>query len=813
MQQVTYRVIGAYDSETTNINIHGQVKAFPILHQLGLLDCPISEITPDNVETHVSIELYRHTLDLHMRLDELCDMHNDYVPVLLCHNLSFDMYSLASWLNEHDVRVLAKSPRKPITFTVLGDNGKPVLVIWDTLIFSQQSLSRMGMDCGYEKADGEWNYDLIRTPKTPLSPDEITYAKRDIYALITWLSWWLKNNSDISESKLGLNVVTKTGVVRERRHVRFERMRNKRYSCDVGKYWLHRCRNEAPKTDDELFTMLACTRGGLTFCASRHASIPYDFRGTGNSIIGYDATSQHPAQIVSRYYPIGFKQASCKVLQLAFEVIQQVTLERVLAMHDKPFPVAFNACFKFTNIRPKKGTLFEHEGIFPLASARYKKISDVQIEENGDLPAHVDCMKVNGYVDSGTDVKTAFGKIVSADSLTVYITELTAWEICQCYIWDDVQAISGYETGRFTKPSDIDVISIMQFYKSKNLFKIARDEYFKTGTISNYDELFNLRISPSVLSEMKNGTANNSDVDAVYTGLKADLNSIFGISATNSYRRDTILDENGIGYEGEFGICNAPKTNKVWYQFGQRIVGWSRIAQMCVMMLAYPYVHGIINGDTDSIKMIVSNENKRKVEKALARYAHALDHGKKGTCARVRNAYPKVYDSLDGIGYYVEEFTTKRFCASWNKAYLMQYDNNEFDMTIAGIPTKTHVEAFAKHLYDDGMSYEQICNTLLGYNVTYANDLLDLNGRKHPKWGEIFFEHVTDYLGNTSVVSEPVALALFPMSKTINDMTNNDNRVNAGYAVANNPEVNVNPILLYLDGILDMSNLGSIFNG
>ena len=117
-----YRIIGAYDSETTNITIDGIPKAFPILHQLGLLDgTPLDEIDASNVEEHVQIELFRHAHELYTRLDDMVSREADYVPVILCHNLAFDMYGLSGWLSRQNVRVLAKSARKPITFTICDE--------------------------------------------------------------------------------------------------------------------------------------------------------------------------------------------------------------------------------------------------------------------------------------------------------------------------------------------------------------------------------------------------------------------------------------------------------------------------------------------------------------------------------------------------------------------------------------------------------------------------------------------------------------------------------------------------------------------
>ena len=812
-----YRIIGAYDSETTNIKIEGVEHAFPILHQLGLIDgTDLLEITHENVEEHVQVELYRKSYDLFSRLDAIVETVSDYVPVLLCHNLAFDMYGLSPWLDRHEVKVLAKSARKPITFTILGDDGKPRLVIWDTLIFSQQSLERMGKDCRYSKAVGEWDYNKIRTPQTPLTAQEIEYAQRDVYTLICWLCWWLRMNTDIDQNRLALNVVTKTGVVRQRRKVRFSKLRCHDMKRNVDYYWLTRCQLDEPKTDDELFTMLACTRGGFTFCSSVNASKPYDLVGTNKICAAFDATSQHPAQIVSHLYPHNFREMPKEVLNLAFKLISCLSFERVLGMWDKPFPVAFNACFEFTNLRPKPSSIFAKYGIFPLASARYKTPEQIkQDEDNADNSAYEGELMKRSYCDSVSGAKFAFGKIVEAQSARLYLTELAAWEICQAYTWDDVQAVHGYETGQFSKPSDIDVISVMQFYKAKNEFKAARKSYYNTKTISNDEKLKELGVSAVLIDEMKTGTALEQDIEAAYLGLKSDLNSIFGISCSNSYKRPTILTNNGIEYTGDFGLCNAPKTQRVWYQFGQRIVGWSRIAQICAMKLVEPYADTIINGDTDSIKVITDETNLPKIERSLNKLGKSIDAAKKSVCNRVSYGYRSHYDPLDGIGYYVTEFITKRFCASWNKAYCVQ-DENGFNFTLAGIPTKKHVtdnECFiginglADRLYKLGYSFEEICNVFLGYNVTYSHDVIRMNERKFPEWADVFTEHVTDYTGKNYLVCEPESLALYPMSKTINDTRSTENAINMRYALQNNPSVNTEQLIVYSGGILDFEGI------
>lgn len=816
-----YQIIGAYDSETTNVNDNGQVFAFPILHQLGFINKgTIADITSDNVENRVNIEMYRHALDLYARLDKLVNEYHGFVPVILCHNLSFDMYGLSSWLSRHDVRVLAKSARKPISFTIMDESGNPVLVIWDTLIFTQQSLERMGIDCGYAKGIGEWDYDKIRTPETPLSENEIDYAKRDIYTLIAWFGWWIARNPDIDNTRLGLNVVTKTGIVRERRRIRFDQLKGRGHKYNVGRYWLYRNRTEIPKSDDELFTMLAATRGGFTFCSSSNASVPFNLSDSDMVITAFDATSQHPAQLVSHRYPIQFKEQNPEILKLAFEVVQATTFDEVLRIWEQPFPVAFYGCFEFENLRPKAGTLFERDGILPLASARYKNPDQSQLyEDNGDKSAYDMYMYDRMYCDSAEGAIYAFGKIISADKASVYITELTAWEICQCYDFDNVRAIHGYMTGRFTKPSDMDVISVMQFYKAKDEYKKARKEFYSTGTISNGNVLIDLGVAPTIIHSMEDGTITNGDIEATYLSLKADLNSLFGIACSNEFRRDTVLTSNGIEYQGDFGLCNSPKNPKVWYQFGQRIVGWSRIAQICAMLLSAPHVETIVNGDTDSFKALCREDSVQEVENALQTLANSIDRAKYKVCSRIRFTYPEMYNELKGIGHYVHEFTTDRFCTSWNKAYCTQDlgkdGKRQFSFTLAGIPTRKRTNAvssfigingYADRLFSLGWSFERICNLFLGYNVTFANDVIKLNARRFPEWGTCVFERVKDCNGNTYTVTEPAALAIYPMSKTINDTASKDNLENMGFAVINNPKVNTTRKLVNSKSIIDLSN-------
>lgn len=808
-----YRIIGAYDSETSNLISTTAKKAFPILHQIGLLDTTIEQVTSTNVEDVTRIYLYRHTIDLYEMLERIASKSLKYVPVIACHNLSFDMYNLASFFEGKNVRVLAKSRQKPITFTILDDEDNPRLVVWDTLVFSQKSLSYMGQECNYSKLTGAWDYDLIRTPETPLTERELDYAKHDIYSLLAWLGYWCRLNPDIKPSLLANRVLTKTGVVRQRRLLRFGKLKGKTLKRNVNKNWSTLNYVNKFKSDDELFTCVASTRGGFTFIAKNNANRVFDLKA-GRSIYGYDATSQHPAQIVTHKYPTNFKQATSEELDIAFNIVENSTFDDVLNKFYKPFPVAFYGLFEFENLRLKEDTIYSKLGISTLASARCSSTyssDSVLVEENEQGEVFKSHLHESGYHDSVIEPEYAYGKLMSAKVARLYITELTAFEISKVFDFDSVRAIGGYITSKFIRPSDLATISVMQFYDAKNEFKQAREKFYNREKIENLERLKELKIPDFVIAGMSDYSIDASIVESTYLGLKADLNALFGIEACNEYRRDTLLTHNGIDYEGEQGIENEPKQNKAFYQFGQRIVGWSRIAQLIVIELVQEHIDTIVNGDTDSLKFLIQDNNVEKVNKSLKRFNKAIDASKKHVCYRVEKQFSDYYSSLDEIGYYVLEFKVQQFCAGWNKAYVIREldkrDGREhFKFTLAGVPAK-HVNELADELYKRGWSFGDICDRLLGYNTTFAYNITNLHARSFPQWGEIISEEVSDYTGVKSRVIEPASLALYPMTKTLNDTRNKDNHRNMLYSLHNRETVKVNSCLVTSKGIYRQEDL------
>ena len=796
---VRYEVIGAFDTETTNIgNAATGYRAFPILFQLGLIGEKVEKITPENSSKHIKVETFRKAEALYSRLDILINQTRDYIPVILVHNLGFDMYSLAPWLRTKRTRILAKTAQKPISIQILDDNEQPKLVFLDTLGLFMKSLATMGQECGMPKASGDWDYMLVRSPYTLLTDEELNYAKQDIITLLCYMGYFLRQNPDINPAEIGFKVQTKTGVVRAKRMKHIGNIKSRKLKYRVQQYWHLQNKEQVPKSDNELFIMHTATRGGFTFVAKNNASKVF-LEDENTRLVSYDSTSQHPGQMCSHLYPVNFTEADSESMLLAFEAVTSASLERVLKYWLKPFPYAFYGAFTFDNLRPKEGSLFEKYGIYPEASARLLESFPVYDNEAGAVFKNT--IGKLGYKDSGTNLVTNFGKLESASRVTLYLTELEAWLVSMCYSYNSVEAEDGFLSSTFRKPSDMSLLSVMRFYKAKNALKSFMSSYELEA--DNDTSIIEGLYPDSFVKKCRKGESEPGELKEYYSLAKADLNALFGIEATNEARRDFELNQ-AAGFElvGEEGLHNMPRTPKCFYQYGARIVGWSRIAQVVVMELIAPHIKEIICGDTDSLKFSYDPKNEKKIASSLNKYAKAFDKAKRAVTKRVKLCYPKQFDGLDGIGHYVFDGGYQGLSAAWNKSYIT-LEGGSCHITIAGIPASRRTpeygtyEDFCNELMNRGWSFEEVASLAIGYNVTLDSNITKLNARYHPKlFGEYIELDVEDYLGNVSRVRAPEALALFPGVKTIGDTLKHENLNNSKIAIENNPNVNIKPVWL-----------------
>lgn len=787
-KQLPHKVVACFDIETTNLTSN---EAFPVTWQLSILkdwNVNLNTFTNVNVKDNITISIDRYAETCYNRFDELILRGNQesVIPVIMIHNLGFEMYALAPYLNEHECKCVCKSCVKPLSISILDASGETVLVFWDTYSFFMKRLSILGDECNYPKLVGEWNYNLIRTPETPLTENEIAYATEDVCVLWAYLGYYLRLNDELDETELARKLLTKTSVVR---YKSLKRVGEKKLGDKTVKdYWYRKNLIEKPKTELEMNLMHLSTRGGFTYCAHNFAGkiLHKDKR----NILKYDANSMHPFHATSHWVPEKYIECSPDWLLKCFDYIQHVSIIHVLNHYAEPMHVAFYGIFSFKNLRLKKGSIFERDGISTLAYSRFKTVDYDEYNTNEGQKDYLQYLYNKGLSDKVSDNNThCFGKLEAAENCTLILNELSAWEVCQQFEWDSIECNEkGYWTSKFSKPLDKALLSINNFYRAKSVFKKLKVKYERGEELKESD--FPLTV-PEYLKQgmIKHDENLENDVETYYLTVKSDLNALYGIEATNEAKNKILINENGFYVDEYKGLDNLPKKPKTWYQYGMHIVGWSRIHQLLFMLLLSDTDTRFVCGDTDSHKLWTTLTPEQVALKLKPLHKASKDAHECVT--KHAKEYGEWYP-MNGLGFYELEGEPDAFCASWNKSY-MELNSNTISITLAGIPTTTGDHSYKKlanRLYKDGYTFDSIASLLIGYNVIIDPSITGLNGRHVPIWGDFINQEVTDYYGNTTNVNAVSCLHISEMSKIIGNTDDKENAINCTYAKKNNPNIN-----------------------
>lgn len=795
------KIMACFDTETTNDL--KEKKAFAICYQLSILkdkNIACNSITNDNVNDNIDVTIDRHFTEVCSRFDNLIEygITHGITPVIMVHNLAFEMWILSSYINKFETRSCAKSSVKPLTIT-LCENNVPVLIFWDTLSFYGKSLEKLGNECGYHKLVGSWDYRKYRTPDTELSEQEIAYAKEDVIVPWAYLGYYLRLNPEIEENELAHKIITKTSAVRFKSQKRCGNIKLSGDSRTTGYAWLCQNRTQKPKSDEELELLHAANRGGFTYVARNHASKVFH-KENGYHIYKYDANSMHICQALSHFVPKDYRWKESDFILRKFMLVKQTTYKHVLDRYFDPFPTSkFIAMFKFTNVRLKHGSVFERDGISSFAWSKFKKIQTNDLtDDNEGGCAFVQAITDKGYHDYAEgNVSYSFGKFYGAKQCIMILNELTAWEFCQEFDYDTVEVYGdkGLWTGKSAYATEKSVLSFNEFYKAKTEFKKLKNSYedILNGKAATIAVNNSGNIPDYLIEKMSIGDESvENDVNAFYLSVKSELNSLYGIEATNEAKNDIILTEHGFEVGEYKGIDGLPNMPKAWYQYGSHIVGYSRIHQILFILLLQDKVDAFICGDTDSHK-IYTKYSSDEIEEALLPLHQASDISQLKCTYKARQI--KEWYPMNGLGYYECEGECDAFMAAWNKTYV-QLAYGRIIFTIAGIPCshKTTLcdgtvidrsyNKIANTLYKRGWSFDKIAETMLGYNVTISYAVTGLNQRAMPDWA------VIDECG------EPRALLLYSMNKTIGDTHSKENYINMQYAEVNNPNINTDRIMI-----------------
>lgn len=828
-----FTLAAVYDTETTNLYDGKLARAFPCLFIMN--DIRGVDLTDYQTVRDDNVKFYRREQEVHDYISSLVSwgLDTQRVPIIAAYNLMFDLQPLMEDLRKsYDMQVCAQSSTHVYTLDLLDEDGNKLLRFWDTFYLEMRGLAAMGETCGLEKAKGDWDYGLIRTPDTYLTKDEMHYARRDVQVIPAYLKYLLKANEWLKQGDLGVSVLTKTSLVRQmaKREIgNIKRDKDNGKVITQTKMFSKLCEQELPKSFESYGLRRACFRGGLTFTSAVFAMTVM------HNVASLDVTSMHHAYINGRYIPVKFKKATSKTLEEAYQyTLNETELEDVLMDYHCPFQYAFHMLIRLDNIRLRKGTCFDEWGIATIPSAKFRakdsRWSEEEINNYANIYAE-EMNRLNGWVDRAKGAVFAFGKLYSADVVFLHVTEVELWAMSRVYEWDNHECILGEVTQNFNRPPDYVTLQSNLLYGMKDDVKHILKEY-RQGT--PYSQPVPSSIPDGIAMQIKSGAMSTQFLESYYTStVKGQFNSIYGTMAQDVYKPDYLVSKDGTleidkssQVKKSNWVAKQPEWCLVLYTYGMRIVGGSRLHLILAMELLYTRFKNrvkVTGGDTDSLKIACNADiTDELLLEALEPLHRAVTNAINLTMERVREEYPKYASTLKDIGLFDVERCgdTTRYplhMEAWNKARISIDESRKVHLTCAGLSRpdgEYHMEAFTEDMLNE-YNADELLPIILGYN-TYVQPKLSFSlETHHPNTTDIFDDNVTDYRGQTYHVTAHESNALYENNRLLGDLTKTVNRSSIDYVQAKygrtiddrekiiDLDANGNPVV-YIDGELAM---------
>lgn len=214
------------------------------------------------------------------KLQEILYLTQSRRLVVYVHNIQYDFQFFRKWLEWDDVFLLEK--RVPMYALSGGLEFRCSM-----RLSGGMSLARIGDELRrykVKKLVGNLDYNLLRTPSTPMSPKELAYCENDIRVLLSYIRCKIEDDGGITKIPY-----TNTGYVRQRC----------RESCFTNRVKYKRIMKVLEITPQEYTVMKAVFRGGHV-----HAGANYVARELSD-VASYDITSSYPAVMVLDQFPMG----------------------------------------------------------------------------------------------------------------------------------------------------------------------------------------------------------------------------------------------------------------------------------------------------------------------------------------------------------------------------------------------------------------------------------------------------------------------------------------------------------------------------
>lgn len=300
-KSIAYANIEAgFDIETTNTIHNGEKVAFSYIWMFGIGH-------GHNVYYGRTLEEFK---DFMNTISKVLELNEKKLLPIYVHNFGFEFQFIRKYFDWDNV--FSVKERKPIKASTNG------LEFRDSLILSGKSLKKTGEDLikhKVKKLDG-YDYDLIRTPETELTEDELAYCKNDIQVITAYINEQIEVEGNILR-------IPMTNTSRVRRYVR-----GACYGGSGGSYSRYRNTMEDLQIGKEYHQLRRAFQGGFT-----HASYS-KVNKVIKDVSSYDLSSSYPAVMVTEQFPMS------RAIDLKVD-----TVEELLEL-TKKYCLVFDVAFK-----------------------------------------------------------------------------------------------------------------------------------------------------------------------------------------------------------------------------------------------------------------------------------------------------------------------------------------------------------------------------------------------------------------------------------------------------------------------------------
>lgn len=550
-------------------------------------------------------------------LSDYLDCHENQRLVIYVHNLGYEFQFMRKYFDWIDV--FSASERKP--FKALCSLG---IEFRDSLILSGSSLETTAKNLATHKIKkmvGDLDYSLVRHQKTPLTPDEINYCINDIQIILAYINEQITHSGDITKIPM-----TNTGRVRK--YVRDACYIGTGKAGQAGRYVRYRNIMADLTLETDTYQQLKrAFMGGFTHANAHHVGRVIE------NVTSIDFTSSYPSVMVSEKFPMSrFKNIKVETVK-EFETLAQ------------KFALIFD--ITFINLKPS----INQENYISVSKCR-------------DL--------INPIINNG--------RVASADSLTVTMTEIDYSIMKQCYSWDDIDIGNLKRAYKAYLPKPI-CESILKLYQGKTELK----------DVKGYEVEYMLS--------------------------KGMLNSIYGMSVTDVVKDNALYNDIDEIWETESPDMDIEVTNYnesrnrfLYYAWGVYITAYARRNLWTgILDIGDDYIYS----DTDSLKLINYEDHKEYIkwfdDQMINKMKTVCRHHK----LPIKLLNPKTKDGVSKmLGVWDYEGTYNRFKTLGAKRYLYQ-DGDKMQLTVAGLSKQNGLSFMRDQCNDDPLKVFDMFNDRL----------------------------------------------------------------------------------------------------